>query len=101
MYGIARIAVWSMVECGLGIVAGSIATFRPLFRFIPFLSQSSYATKSGALDGQTHQLNDLSRNHAFTTQVRHDLETGDADGRSDAESQRHILKETKIETFST
>lgn len=99
MQGLASIAVWSMVECGTGIVAGSIATFKPLFRFVPFLSQSSYATRSGAIDGhsRSHHLDDLSRNIAFTNKSQHGVEDGE---RSDAESQKHILKETRIQ-FST
>jgi hypothetical protein len=31
---IANLAIWSTVELGIGIIAGSLATYRPLFRFL-------------------------------------------------------------------
>lgn len=33
---IAHIAFWSILESGLGIIAGSLATLRPLLRSLPF-----------------------------------------------------------------
>ena len=100
MYGVANIATWTVIECGTGIAGGSIATFRPLLRMLPFLSHSSYAEQSGP-DGNmfpSQQLNDLSRNHTLANKPRHNPdESGDHWERSDAESQKHILKETTIE----
>ena len=37
MYSIAKIAVWSILEEGIGITAGSLPMLRPLLRHIPFL----------------------------------------------------------------
>ena len=34
VYGIAPIAIWSEVECCIGIVAGSLSTMRPLLRYL-------------------------------------------------------------------
>ncbi|KAH7341204.1 hypothetical protein BKA66DRAFT_35149 [Pyrenochaeta sp. MPI-SDFR-AT-0127] len=97
MYGVSKIAMWSVLECGIGIVAGCIATFRPLMRFIPFISQSSYATKSNPLNGHSHQMTPMGRDAAHGNRSRHDPEEGDGWERSDADSQKHILKETTIE----
>lgn len=101
MYNIAKIAIWSIIECGTGIIAGSVATFRPLLRLVPFLSQSSSAGKSGVV-GNSHlhsqPLNDL----RSTKNPKIGLKTGtQSEGDylelSDAESQKHILKKTTIE----
>ena len=100
MYGVANIATWTMIECGTGIAGGSIATFRPLLRLIPFLGHTSYAEQSGPMDGasRSQQLDDLSRSHTLAKKSRHEPDgSGDQWERSDAESQKHILKETTIE----
>ncbi|OJD29105.1 cation-transporting atpase 4 [Diplodia corticola] len=40
LYGLANIAVWSIIESGIGLVAGSLPALRPLLRFIPFFGSS-------------------------------------------------------------
>lgn len=101
MYGVANIALWTVVECGIGIAGGSIATFRPLLRMMPFLSQSSYAEQSGRPRGasRSQQLDNLSRNRTFANQSKVEPEDDSVDRweRSDAESQKHILKETTFD----
>ncbi|OJD28990.1 cation-transporting atpase 4 protein [Diplodia corticola] len=47
LFGVAPIAVWSLVEEGVGIVAGSLAALRPLFKYIPFLRSSTAGSSSG------------------------------------------------------
>ncbi|KAL1635495.1 hypothetical protein SLS58_010191 [Diplodia intermedia] len=47
LYGVAPVAVWSLVEEGVGVVAGSLAALRPLFGYIPFLRSSSSSRAGG------------------------------------------------------
>ncbi|OJJ79308.1 uncharacterized protein ASPGLDRAFT_1507035 [Aspergillus glaucus CBS 516.65] len=42
LYKTANIAIWSNIEAGLGITAGSLPTLRPLIRFFREASQGSY-----------------------------------------------------------
>ncbi|KAJ5094916.1 hypothetical protein N7532_007207 [Penicillium argentinense] len=44
LYETANLAIWSNVESGLGITAGSLATLRPLFRFLRNRSASCDST---------------------------------------------------------
>ncbi|ETN38243.1 uncharacterized protein HMPREF1541_06274 [Cyphellophora europaea CBS 101466] len=41
LFASAKIAVWTVVELGIGIFAGSLPHLRPLLRFIPFLNHNS------------------------------------------------------------
>lgn len=41
VYGITPIAIWSEVECCIGIVAGSLATMRPLLKYLRVFGISS------------------------------------------------------------
>jgi hypothetical protein len=103
-------AVWSITESGVGIIAGSLATLRPLLRYIPFLSQgsSSGPSKPTTTGNYTssHKLDALSRGRRSIKRVpggpyhvhteceanqRHDWEE-----LSDGASQKYILKESKV-----
>lgn len=95
MYNVANIALWSNVEIGFGVIAGSAATFRPLFRLVPFFSQTSYSGRSGGPMGQSQQLNTITTPDATRPdKSRQDPYNIDA---WDADSQKHILKETNFE----
>lgn len=98
MYSVAKIAVWSIVEEGIGITAGSMPMLRPLLRYISFLS-SGGRTSNEAADSQgfrstgrrTRRTTELDTiNGAGATEV------GRVDKHSDGDSQRHILKETEF-----
>ncbi|PNP59533.1 hypothetical protein FNYG_14926 [Fusarium nygamai] len=39
LLGSGKIAVWTVIELGIGIFAGSLPALRPLLRFVPFLSR--------------------------------------------------------------
>jgi hypothetical protein len=41
LFGLVDVALWSETETFLGIVAGSMATMRPLLRYLPFRSTST------------------------------------------------------------
>ncbi|GME34007.1 cation-transporting atpase 4 protein [Neofusicoccum parvum] len=107
LYGVAPIAVWSLVEEGVGIVAGSLAPLRPLFKYIPFL-RSSAAGSSGpagsrsglAFSGQrrsAHRKGSVKMNNLVVTSAAYDPEhVANRDPYGDADSQKHILKETDV-----
>lgn len=46
LVGVAKIFIWGVIELGIGIIAGSMATLRPLLRHIPFLSNGSSGSES-------------------------------------------------------
>ncbi|KAK8015969.1 hypothetical protein PG991_008857 [Apiospora marii] len=50
-YNVCNIVIWSIVECGVGIIAGSLPSLRPLLKGISiFGSKKSYAYRSGSND---------------------------------------------------
>ncbi|GIC84379.1 putative PTH11-like integral membrane protein [Aspergillus udagawae] len=73
LYATVQIAIWSNIETGLAITAGSLATVRPLFRILHSRNGSSYRIfdSSGPLSRKRHHrypLGDLENN---TSQSRH------------------------------
>ncbi|KAM0258022.1 hypothetical protein ACHAQJ_004065 [Trichoderma viride] len=93
MFSTGKIGLWSVIEEGIGIIAGSLHALRPLLS-LPFFG--------GSTNDNTH---DSSSNNKFMRsgtgrQIHTDIgldtfhELGDTDG--DAESSKHILKETKV-----
>ena len=99
LYNIAHIAIWSITESGLGLIAGSMATLRPLLRHIPFLSQysnpkSTKDTKPQGRNGESHRLQTFHYSKSGTHQCDTIIEGGDHewDRLSDAESQKHIVQ---------
>ena len=52
LYNLVPIALWSEMECTLGILAGSLATLRPLLRYLPHPLSSNLVIRpsSHALD---------------------------------------------------
>ena len=110
LYGIAGIALWSMIESGLGLIAGSLATLRPLLvRIFPFLNShgSSGKTASGpaGMGGyrgggggpggvrQSYRLNTMRGGAKHPTVTDTICEAGEAEWEriSDNESQKDIL----------
>lgn len=95
---VAKISIWGTIELGIGIVAGSMATLRPLLKFVPFLSNGSSGPRS------TSQRTSNFRLQTFPVKSAPNYEAecfaGDDNHvdptRSDAESQRHILKATSV-----
>ncbi|KAL1641116.1 hypothetical protein SLS58_006391 [Diplodia intermedia] len=47
LYGLANIAVWSIIESGIGLIAGSLPALRPLLRYLPFICFGSSLSNSG------------------------------------------------------
>ncbi|ETS82339.1 hypothetical protein PFICI_04215 [Pestalotiopsis fici W106-1] len=99
LYSVADIAIWSVVESGIGIIAGSAPALRPLLKYIPFLGDTSSNRTPGTggpsgAAGASYKLNTFKNSNAPKTLVQ----VGDNgwDRLSDTESQRYILKDNGI-----
>jgi len=95
LYGIAEIAIWSVVEIGLGIIAGSVATLKPLFNkiFGSTTDPNSYANDhpSRPYPG-SYRLHEVSKGGLNTTvTIQADHERSDI-SEDDTASQRRILR---------
>ncbi|PGH11554.1 hypothetical protein AJ79_04812 [Helicocarpus griseus UAMH5409] len=99
----ARIAVWSILELGIGIFAGSLGHLRPLLRYIPFLPQSSYAAQTygrNNVDRSGTKMNTFrsrtGQNTAAMGKTDEEL-YGAMKGSDDGDSQKHILGDGREE----
>lgn len=85
--------IWSIVECGVGIVVGSLPSLRPLLKgFALFGSKRSYAFRSGSHDTPNRvKMQNLANPGPRSVTVYH----GGAESRweriSDNSSQQHII----------
>ncbi|KAF4304622.1 putative cation-transporting ATPase 4 protein [Botryosphaeria dothidea] len=109
LYGLAKIAAWSIIESGTGIIAGSLPALKPLLRHIPFLASEADDDNDEGDDrlitGRKRRTNTFRRGSRSTSSVGRDA-TGvhtecEAGKRtweelSDAESQKYILKESQV-----
>ncbi|KAI4602327.1 hypothetical protein KJ359_009567 [Pestalotiopsis sp. 9143b] len=101
LYSVADIAIWSVVESGIGIIAGSAPSLRPLLKYIPFLgdTSSNRTPGTGGPSGAAGASYKLDTYRFKNSNAPHTLiQAGDNgwDRLSDTESQRHILKESGI-----
>jgi hypothetical protein len=99
MYSTGKIGFWSLMEEGIGIVAGSLPALRPLLSLRVGFS-SSMATPAPAASGNTEPVSrnrhDRSRSGIITMDTFHHL--GEHD---DGDSQKNIVKETKYTVTSS
>lgn len=115
LYNIANIAIWSIIESGTGLIAGSLPALRPLLKYVPFLGGESGAgssdrTKSAGVKASASGGGITFRRSRHTSRHKLDvlnpnpgggLTTCEAGKRnweelSDAESQKYILKESEV-----
>lgn len=100
MYSTGKIGFWSLVEEGIGIIAGSLPALRPLLNLrIRITSSSNTPAPSGnAYASNQHSKQLSSRAHIMmdTFQV-----LGDDADHDDADSQKNIIKETNYTVTST
>jgi hypothetical protein len=101
--GLAEIALWSVVEVGLGIIAGSAATLKPLFRrfFGSTTDSSSYSHdhNSRPYPG-SYRLRDISKHGLETTIIGGEENDRSDIGDEDTASQRRILRNIATERQS-
>ena len=94
MFSTGKIGLWSIIEEGIGIIAGSLPSLRPLLS-LPFLNGSSTG-KSSERDSACKLKNLKRRSQVLRSDTNIDtfqqLQNTDGDG----DSQRHILKETQV-----
>ncbi|KAH8701912.1 hypothetical protein BGW36DRAFT_356056 [Talaromyces proteolyticus] len=98
MFGTGKIGLWSVIEEGIGIIAGSLPALRPLLS-LPIFGRSS-AGGSNATPYGSNLKRSKTGNQTLGSGIKMDtfqkLEYRDGDG----ESQRHILKETEVAVTS-
>ncbi|KAI5925338.1 hypothetical protein F4810DRAFT_660044 [Camillea tinctor] len=97
LYNFGQIVLWTMVECGLGIIAGSLPSLRPLLRRIGFTSSKSYARNGDSSEpgaARSIHLNQMRGQSTATCQGGAD----DAWERlDDNSSQKFIMKNTQVD----
>lgn len=99
MYATGKIGLWSVIEEGTGIFAGSLPALRPLLA-LPFLNGGRSATPAFG----SNRSNDKKFSKPRSGRYRMadvDLDKlqsmGDNDGKDeDADSQKHILRQTRV-----
>ncbi|RAR04892.1 cation-transporting atpase 4 protein [Stemphylium lycopersici] len=92
----ATLGMWTFVELGIGIVGGSVATLKPLFRKSLFSSRLSRTGRPSDIGGsaQSYRLDDFTHSYKSARVSTLKQEAEYPRGRSDAESQIHMLEET-------
>jgi len=91
LYGLADIALWSVVEIGLGIIAGSIATLKPLLNKVFGSTTDPESDHTLRPYSGSYQLHDASKSGVATTVAeRRGSDYIDASG-EDTASQRRML----------
>ncbi|KAI1852872.1 hypothetical protein JX265_012900 [Neoarthrinium moseri] len=102
LLNVANVAIWSIIESGTGIIAGSLASLRPLLKYIPFLRDYSsgrtpHSGKTGQRPGDSYKMDSMRYTHAGAQQTTCKA-SGDNnwDRLSDTESQKHILNDHTI-----
>jgi hypothetical protein len=94
MFGTGKIGLWSIIEEGIGITAGSLHALRPLLS-LPFFGSTGSSNNTGASASASNKFNQPKSGHRAQ---RNDisLDTFQQLGDTDADSSRHILKETEV-----
>ncbi|KAF5002378.1 hypothetical protein FGRMN_390 [Fusarium graminum] len=115
MYSTGAIGLWSILEEGIGIIAGSMPAMRPLLS-LPFFSRHTYASNAGSnqLSGHMNMPNTASGRKAnpsqnkkcslelndfrahLTTNIGYGHGEGTKQSLDDSDSQKYILKSTKV-----
>ncbi|KAF2134326.1 hypothetical protein P153DRAFT_331419 [Dothidotthia symphoricarpi CBS 119687] len=104
MYSTGKIGFWSLMEEGIGVVAGSLPALRPLLSLR--LKMSSSATPMGApASANTYPVSKSrppqSRSSLLMMDTFHHLGDEDDVEFGDGDSQKNIVKETKYTVTST
>ena len=96
LVGMSAISIWGVIELGIGIIAGSMATLRPLLRHITRLSNGSSNSDSKPQDQATPYrpapyLAKVAKtnNPAYCVEDNEEEEEGSSEGGG----QKHTLKE--------
>jgi hypothetical protein len=101
MYSTGKIGFWSLLEEGIGIIAGSLPALRPLLNLRIKITTTSNApaTSGNAYASNQHSRKQpSSRAHIMMDTFQVLGEDADQD---DCDSQKNIIKETKYEVTSS
>jgi hypothetical protein len=100
IYGTGKIGFWSLLEEGIGIIAGSLPALRPLLSLRIRVTTSS---QSPAASGNAYLSASHSKPRPRPNIMMDTFQTlGDNDiDNSDGDSQKNIIKETKYTVTST
>ncbi|KAF7860300.1 hypothetical protein EAF04_008428 [Stromatinia cepivora] len=102
MFGTGKIGLWSIIEEGMGIFAGSLPALRPLLS-LPFLNLSTTG-KSNNLSSSKNRNVPRTQNQQKRADINMDtfvqLGESDIEKDGDGDSQKHILKETQVSVTS-
>ncbi|KAJ8067637.1 hypothetical protein OCU04_003246 [Sclerotinia nivalis] len=102
MFGTGKIGLWSIIEEGIGIFAGSLPALRPLLS-LPFLNLSTTGKSNNASSSKNGNV-PRTQNQQKRSDIKMDTfaQLGDSDVEKDGDgdSQKHILKETQVSVTS-
>ncbi|EEA25217.1 hypothetical protein TMatcc_006559 [Talaromyces marneffei ATCC 18224] len=101
MFSTGAIGLWSIIEEGIGIIAGSLPALRPLLSFSIFGRSSAGGSSSTPSNNQKRS---RSGHHQLDSGVKMDtlprMNSVDGDVYGDGGSERHILKRTDVAVTS-
>lgn len=105
MFSTGKIGLWSLIEEGIGLIAGSLPALRPLLslRIRVYAGSNTPASGGRAYPSGSHHIQPSARSRGIvmdTFQTLGDHDDGEAD-QSDGDSQKNIIKETKFTVTST
>ncbi|KAI8933816.1 hypothetical protein NX059_009518 [Plenodomus lindquistii] len=104
LYGTGKIGFWSLTEEGIGIIAGSLPSLKPLLSLRIRITTSS-ATPGAS--GNMYPSNPMSRptpsrgGNIMLDEFQTLADDGEAGSDGDGDSQKNIIKETKFSVTST
>lgn len=95
LFGTGKIGLWSIIEEGIGITAGSLHALRPLLS-LPIFGGNGSSDNTGGSASASNKFKQSSGQKGQRNEINLDTfhQLGDTDG--DADSSRHILKETEV-----
>jgi hypothetical protein len=94
--GLAPVALWSMIELGLGLSAGSAAVLRPLLRLLSGGSLKYSTTTKNYIRHRSNTIDNITANTGNDISLHVMVEGGKAPSVGDAESRKAIIGEAAI-----
>ncbi|CAN9103692.1 unnamed protein product [Alternaria sp. RS040] len=104
MYSTGKIGFWSLIEVGIGLIAGSLPPLRPLLSLrirVSAGSNTPAASSGRAYQSGTNGRQPTLRSRGIAMDTFQTLGDNDDADQSDGDSQKNIIKETKFTVTST
>ena len=99
MFRTGKIGLWSIIEEGIGLIAGSLHALCPLLTLACLgRSTTNNSANNGNVSASGGKFNASRMGQGHRSDMKMDTfqQLGDTDGDADADSQKHILKETHV-----